>query len=313
MGKERKPMDILVMGSGGVGGYFGAKLARAGEAVTFVARGAHLDAIRAHGLRVKSSAEGEFVVRAPATDDPGEAGPADLVLFCVKSYDTETSARALAPAVGARTAILSLQNGVDNEEKIGAIVGPGHILGGVAYVFAAIESPGVIVHALGGRIVFGELDGSESARAQRIREVLDRAGIAVELSTQIQRVLWEKFIWIVALSGLTALTRCPVGVVRSVPETRTMFRLILDELVALAKGTGIELAPAAAEAVMMVTDHLPPTAYSSLHYDLTHGRRLELEALQGHALRLGERLGVPTPMCFAVYAALKPYLNGPPA
>ncbi len=306
-------MDILVMGSGGVGGYFGAKLARAGEAVTFVARGAHLDALRAHGVRVKSSAEGEFVVRAPATDAPGEAGPADLVLFCVKSYDTETTARALAPAVGSKTAILSLQNGVDNEEKIGAIVGPGHVLGGVAYVFAAIESPGVIVHALGGRIVFGELDGSESTRAGRIREILDRAGIAVELSTQIQRVLWEKFIWIVALSGLTALTRCPVGVVRSVPETRKMFRLILEELVALAKATGIELAPEAAEAVMMVTDNLAPTAYSSLHYDLTHGRRLELEALQGHALRLGERLRVPTPMCFAVYAALKPYLNGPPA
>ncbi len=306
-------MNILVMGSGGVGGYFGAKLARAGEAVTFVARGAHLDAIRTHGLRIKSSAEGEFVVRVPATDTPGDSGPADLVLFCVKSYDTEAAARALAPAVGPKTAILSLQNGVDNEEKIGAIVGPGHVLGGAAYVFAAIESPGVIVHSLGGRIVFGELDGSESARAARIRETLDRAGIPVELSTQIQRVLWEKYLFIVALGGMTALTRCPAGVIRSLPETRRMYRMILEEVTALAKAAGVGLPPEAAEAVMMATDNLAPTAYSSLHYDLTHDKRLELEALHGHAVRLGERLGVPMPMCFAVYAALKPYLNGPPA
>lgn len=306
-------MKILVMGTGGVGGYFGAKLARSGAAVTFVARGAHLNAIRAHGLRIKSSVEGEFVVRAFATDDPGTVGRQDLVLFCVKSFDTEAAARALGAAVGPETAILSLQNGVDNAEKVGAIVGPGHVLGGAAYVFAAIESPGVIVHSLGGWIVVGELDGSESSRALRIREVLDRAGISIELSTQIQRVLWEKYLFIVAQSGLTALTRCPVGVIRSVPETRKMYRLILEEVAALAKASGVGLAPEAVDAVIMATDNLPPNAYSSLHYDLTHGTRLELEALQGHAVRLGERLGVPTPVCFAVFAALKPYLDGPPA
>lgn len=305
-------MKILAMGSGGVGGYFGAKLARAGEAVTFVARGAHLNAIRAHGLRIKSSAEGEFVVTAPATDDPGETGPQDLVLFCVKSFDTEAAARSLGAAVGPGTAILSLQNGVDNEEKIAAIVGPGHVLGGAAYVFSTIESPSVIVHALGGRIVFGELDGSASPRTLRIRQALDRAAIPVELSPQIHRVLWEKYLFIVAQSGMTALTRCPIGVIRSVPETRKMYRLILEELAALAKALGIELAPEAADAVMMATDNLAPTAYSSLHYDLTRGKRLELEALQGHAVRLGERLGIPMPLCSAVYAALKPYLNGPP-
>ena len=306
-------MKILVMGSGAVGGYFGAKLARAGEAVTFVARGTHLNAIRAHGLRIKSRVEGEFVVTAPATDDPGGTGPADLVLFCVKSFDTEATARALGGAVGPETAILSLQNGVDNEEKIGAIVGPGHVLGGVAYIFATIESPGVIVHSLYGRIVFGELDGSESPRAERIRQTLNRAGIPAEISPQIQRVLWEKYLFIVAQSGMTALTRCPIGVIRSVPETRKMYRLILEELVALAKAAGVQLAPAAADAIMMATDNLAPTAYSSLHYDLTHGKRLELEALQGHAVRLGERLGIPMPMCSAVYAALKPYVNGPAA
>lgn len=306
-------MKILVMGSGGIGGYFGAKLARAGEAVTFIARGAHLEAIRAHGLRIKSSGEGEFVVQALATDNPAEAGPADLVLFCVKSFDTEAAARALQPVVGPATAVLSLQNGVDNEEKIAAVVGPGHVLGGVAYVFATIESPGVIVHSLGGRVVFGELDGGERARAGQIRETLERANIPAELSTQIQRALWEKYIFLVPLSGLTALTRCPIGVIRSVPETRRLFRQIVEELVALAKAAGITLAPDAAAAVMKATDNLAPTAHSSLHYDLTHGKRLELEALQGHAVRLGERLGVPTPICSAVYAALKPYVNGPPA
>ena len=306
-------MKILVMGSGGVGGYFGAKLARAGEAVTFVARGAHLNAIRTHGLRIKSRMEEELVVTAPATEDPSEAGPVDLILFCVKSFDTEAAARALGGAVGPETAILSLQNGVDNEEKIGAIGGPDHVLGGVAYVFATLESPGVIFHSLGGRIVFGELDGSETLRAWRIRDTLARAGIPVELSPQIQRVLWEKYLFIVAQSGMTALTRCPIGVIRSVPETRRMYRLIVEELAALAKAAGVPLLPSAADAVMMATDNLAPTAYSSLHYDLTHGKRLELEALQGHAVRLGERLGIPTPVCSAVYAALKPYLNGPPA
>lgn len=305
-------MKILVMGSGGVGGYFGAKLARAGEAVTLVARGAHLNAIRTQGLRIKSRVEGELVATAPATEDPSEAGPVDLILFCVKSFDTEAAARALGSAVGPETAILSLQNGVDNEEKIRAIAGPDHVLGGVAYLFATIESPGVIFHSLSGRIVFGELDGSETLRAWRIRDTLARAGIPVELSPQIQRLLWEKYLFIVAQSGMTALTRCPVGVIRSVPETRRMYRLIVEELAALAKAAGVPLLPSAADAVMMATDNLAPTAYSSLHYDLTHGKRLELEALQGHAVRLGERLGIPTPVCSAVYAVLKPYLNGPP-
>lgn len=306
-------MKILVMGTGGVGGYFGAKLARAGEAVTFAARGAQLEAIRAHGLGVKSSVEGEFAVRAPVTDDPAAAGPADLILFCVKSFDTEAAARALGASVGPETAILSLQNGVDNEEKIGAIVGPGHVLGGVAYIFSIVQSPGVIAHSVGGRIVFGELDGSETPRARRIRDTLAGAGIPVELSPQIQRALWEKYLFIVAQSGMTALTRCPIGVIRSVPETRKMYRTILEELAALAKASGVGLPPGAVDAIMTATDNLPAAMYSSLHYDLTHGRRLELETLQGYAVRLGERFGVPTPMCAAVYALLKPHLNGPPA
>jgi 2-dehydropantoate 2-reductase len=303
-------VKILVMGSGGVGGYFGAKLARAGEEVTFVARGSHLEAIRAQGLRIKSTADGEFVVTSDATEDPGTAGSVDLVLFCVKSFDTEAAARAIRPVVGPDTAVLSLQNGVDNEETVGAIVGPGHVLGGAAYVLATIEAPGVITHSFGGRIVFGELDGTDTPRAHRILEVLKRAAIPVECSPRIQRVLWEKYLFIAAQAGMTALTRCPIGVIRSIPETRRMYRLILEELAAVAKAAGVELSPQTVDDVMAAADGLGPTFTSSLHYDLIHGKRLELEALHGHAVRLGGKLGIPTPTLFSVYAALRPHRDG---
>ena len=306
-------MNILVMGSGGIGGYFGAKLCRAGLAVTFVARGAHLEAIRKNGLRIKSAADGEFVVTCPATDDPGGAGVADLILFCVKSYDTEAAAQAIRPAVGPDTAILCLQNGVDNEEKIGGIVGPDHVLGGAAYILATIESPGVIAHAFCGKIVFGELDGGDTPRARRILEALRSAGIPAEQSPRIREILWEKYLFIAAQAGMTAVTRCPIGVIRSIPETRRMYRLIVEELAAVAKAEGIELPPHTADGIMAAADNLGATFTSSLHYDLTHGRRLEIEALHGHAVRPGERHGVPTPTLFSVYAALRPYRDGAPA
>lgn len=315
-------MKILVMGSGGIGGYFGAKLCRAGKSVTFIARGAHLEAIRRNGLRIKSAADGEFVVVSPATDDPASAGIADLVLFCVKSYDTEAAAQGVLPAVGPNTAVLSLQNGVDNEEKIGGILGPGHVLGGAAHISATIESPGVIGHKVGGRIVFGELDGSKTPRAQRILEAFQNAGIPTELTTRTREILWEKYVFLTAMSGMTALTRCPIGVIRSIPETRRMCRLILEEVAALAKAAGVELPPQTVEGIMAALDGqqafgptppLPPATTSSLHHDLTRGRRLEIEALQGYAVRLGERHGVPTPITFSVYAALRPYRDGAPA
>lgn len=305
-------MKILVMGSGGVGGYFGAKLARAGEDVTFVARGAHLEAIRAHGLRIRSTTDGEFVVQSPATANPAPGRAADLVLFCVKSYDTEAAAETIRPAVGPETAVLSLQNGVDNEEKIERIVGRGHVLGGAAYVFATIESPGVITHSLGGKIVFGELDGDETPRCRRLLETFQRAGIPTEISPRIQRVLWEKYLFITAQAGTTALCRCPISVIRSTPETRKLYRLILEELAAVAKAAGIALGPETVDTIMGAADKLAPTATSSMHWDLTHGRRLELEALHGHAVRLGETLGVPTPILFSLYAALRPHRDGAP-
>jgi 2-dehydropantoate 2-reductase len=305
-------MRIVVMGSGGTGGYFGAKLARAGEDVTFVARGAHLEAIRTSGLRVKSALDGEWVVKAAAVERLDGHPPADIVLFCVKSFDTESAAEVIRPVVGPRTGVLSIQNGVDNEDKLARILGPGRVMGGAAQVFAVIEAPGVIAHHLLGRILFGEMDGAESERARAFLGACERAGIPAEISRNVVRTLWEKYVFLVAHAGMTALTRCPAGVIRALPEPRRMYRLLVEELTALGRAAGAGLDPSMPDTCMKMLDALGPGAYSSLHYDLTHGKRLELEALHGHAVRLGERYGIDTPMLFAVYAALRPYLDGAP-
>ena len=305
-------MRIVVMGSGGTGGYFGAKLARAGEDVTFVARGAHLEAIRARGLRVKSAIDGEWVVRAPAVERLAGLPPADLVLFCVKSFDTDIAGEVIKPVVGPGTGVLPVQNGVDNEERLERILGPGHAMGGVAQVLATIEAPGVVSHRFLGRIVFGEMDGLPSERARAFLQACERAGIQAQISANMLRALWEKYVFIAAHAGMTALTRSPAGVVRAVPETRAMYRLILGEMVALGNASGAGLDADLVESSMGMLDNLGAAFTSSLHHDLAEGKRLELEALHGHAVRLGERHGIPTPMLFAVYAALRPYADGPP-
>jgi 2-dehydropantoate 2-reductase len=305
-------MRVLIVGAGGVGGYFGARLARAGVPVTLLARGAHLAAMQRDGLRVRSAVEGESVARVTAVADVTGLPPADAVLFCVKSFDTETAAAAIRPVIGPGTAVVSLQNGVDNEETLARVLGPGHAVGGVAYVFAAIESPGVIAHRFAGHVVFGELDGQPSPRLEALRAAFTQAGVRAEVSPDIRRTLWQKYVMITAQAGMTALSRAPIGVIRAVPESRQMYRRIAEELTALAAASGVDLGRDAVEGVMKAADGLAPEAYSSLHHDLTQGRRLELETLHGHAVRLGERLGVPTPTTFAVYAALKPHLDGRP-
>jgi 2-dehydropantoate 2-reductase len=303
-------MRVLVAGAGGVGGYFGAKLARAGTAVTFLARGPHLAAMRRDGLRVRSTVDGEFGVKVDAVDDVRGGDLADVVLFCVKSFDTETAAVAIRPVVGPDTAVVSLQNGVDNEDTLARVLGAGHAVGGVAYVFASIEAPGVIAHRLGGRVVFGELDGRASPRLERLRDVFVAAGVPAEVVADIRRVLWEKYLMITAQAGTTALTRSPIGVVRSVPETWRLYRLMAEELAALARAEGVRLDGGVVEAVVKVAEGLAPEALSSMYHDLVQGRRLELEALHGRAVRMAERLGVSMPTVFAVYAALKPYVDG---
>jgi 2-dehydropantoate 2-reductase len=303
-------MRVAVVGAGGVGGYFGAKLARAGESVVVLARGAHLEAIRRDGLRVRSALEGEFTAKVEAVDSFAGQPPADMALFCVKSFDTRRAAEALRPALGPATGVVSLQNGVDNEEAIDEVLGAGRALGGAAFIFSTIEAPGVIAHTLLGRIVFGEMDGRVSERAVRLRDALATAGVPVELSTDMRRVLWEKYLLIAAQAGTTALARVPIGVIRETPETWRMYRRIVEELAAVARAAGVALPPGVVETIVTAAAGLAPAARSSLYHDLVHDRRLELEALHGHAVRLGERLGVPTPTVFAVYAALKPHAAG---
>ncbi|MET0849854.1 MAG: 2-dehydropantoate 2-reductase [Candidatus Rokuibacteriota bacterium] len=305
-------MRIVVMGSGGTGGFFGAKLARAGEDVTFVARGEHLAKIRAEGLRVRSAVEGEWVVKSPAHERLDGQPPADVVLFCVKSFDTESAAEIVRPVVGPDTGVLSIQNGVDNEDKLARVLGAGHVLGGMAQVFATIEGPGVIRHVTLGRIVFGEMDGRETARAQAFLAACRRAQIPSEISTDVTRTLWEKYAFLNAHAGATALTRCPVGAIRRLPEGRELYRRLLEEMVAIARATGVRLADGYVEQSMKMVEAMAPGFASSLLFDLTQGKRIEVDSLHGHAVRLGERHGVPTPTLFTVYAALLPHLNGPP-
>jgi len=298
------------MGSGGVGGYFGAKLQRAGERVTLVARGPHLDAIKRAGLAIRSASEGDTVVKPGVVERLEGVDRADAVLFCVKSFDTDDAAARLWSVLGPDTPVLSLQNGVDNEDKIDAKLGAGRAMGGVAQVFATIESPGVIRHHAAGRIIFGELDGRISDRAERLRDAFARAEVPVELSRTIRRALWEKYLLICAVGGTTAVTRETIGAVRGTPATWQLFRRILEEVAALARASGVDLADDAVDQIMMFAETIPPANRASLAQDVLQGRRLELEALHGHAARLGERLGVPTPAIFAVYAALAPHAAG---
>ena len=231
--------------------------------------------------------------------------------MCIRDrFDTDDAAARLWSVLGPDTPVLSLQNGVDNEDKIDAKLGAGRAMGGVAQVFATIESPGVIRHHAAGRIIFGELDGRISDRAERLRDAFARAEVPVELSRTIRRALWEKYLLICAVGGTTAVTRETIGAVRGTPATWQLFRRILEEVAALARASGVDLADDAVDQIMKFAETIPPANRASLAQDVLQGRRRELEALHGHAARLGERLGVPTPAIFAVYAALAPHAAG---
>lgn len=300
-------MKIAVMGSGGIGGYFGGLLARAGEDVTFIARGAHLEAIRKNGLQVNSVA-GDFHVRAPATHDPAAVGPADLVLFCVKAYDAESAGRHIRPMVGPRTVVLSLLNGVDSQEKLAAILGEEAVMAGVVHILSTISAPGIISQTAGPRsIKFGEKDGRTTARAEKILGVLKGAGVNAALSARIQVDLWEKFLFICAQGGVTALGRLSIGEILACAETAAFYRGVMDEVAAVGRAKGVPLPGDAADRAMAFARGLQPGMRSSLAHDLGQGNRLELETLAGCVVRYGREAGVPTPFNFAIYACLKPH------
>ena len=301
-------MKIAVYGAGGVGGYFGGRLAQAGADVHLIARGAHLDALRADGLRVES-VDGDFAVDAPATDDPAEVGPCDYVLFTVKSFDTAAAARELDPLIGEDTAVISLQNGVDNEGIIADEVGRAHVLGGVAYIFSTIAEPGVIEHT-GGPTSFtiGEFDGSRSERAARLLERCEHAdGMDADLSASIREDLWEKAAFICAHSGMTATARLPLGEIREQEASWEMYRRLFEEACAVGRAAGVELTDETVEEWLSFAEGLEADAYSSLHYDLTHGKPMELEGLHGAIVRRAREHDVAVPMNEAVYGILAPW------
>jgi 2-dehydropantoate 2-reductase len=300
-------MKILIMGTGGVGGYYGGLLAQQGNEVTFIARGAHLYAIRHEGLKVKS-VHGDFhVFPANATDDPINVGPVDLILFCVKTYHTEAAAQAIRPAVGHRTVVMSLQNGVDAAEQIGSTVGTEHVVGGVTWLSSAVEEPGVIKQiSQFRRIVFGELDGSRSERIQAIYEVLEQTGVTVEISEEIQKVLWTKLVFITAASSVGSLTRLPMGDYRAIPETRSLLASIMREVESLARAQNVNLDADVVEKWLEFIDNAAPSIKPSMQLDVEGGHRTELESMIGVVGRKGRELGIPTPVSDIVYAALLP-------
>lgn len=300
-------MKILIMGTGGVGGYYGGLSAQQGHDVTFIARGAHLYAIRHEGLKVKS-VHGDFhVFPANATDEPINVGIVDLVLFCVKTYNTDEAAQAIRPAVGRQTVVLSLQNGVDAAERIGSVIGPEHVVGGATWLSSAVEAPGVIKQiSQFRRIVFGELGGGRSERIQSIYDVLNQTGIAVEISENIQKVLWTKFVFISAVSSIGSLTRLPMGAYRAVPETRSLISGIMQEVEALAHAQGITLDPDVVQKSLEFMDNAAPHIKPSMQLDVEAGSRTELESMVGVIGRKGRELGIATPVADFVYAALLP-------
>lgn len=300
-------MKIAMMGSGGIGGYYGGLLARAGHDVTFIARGAHLAALRAHGLRVKS-VHGDFTI-APvrATDTPAGVGPVDLVVICVKTPDTDQAAHAIEPMVGPNTTVMSLQNGIDAAERIGAVVGREHVIGGVTWISSAIEGPGVIRQISQFRhIVSGELDGRITPRVRAIVGTFESTGVTVELADDILKTLWTKFVFIASISGVGSLTRLEIGDYRDVPETRALLESLMREVEAVARADGVLLDTDMVEQALAIVDEAAPNIEPSMQRDVKAGRRSELESMIGVVGRKGRELEVPTPIVDVVYAALLP-------
>lgn len=300
-------MRIAVIGVGGLGGYYGGLLARAGHEVAFVARGVHLAALREKGLEVKS-VHGDFrVTAAIATDRPAEIGPVDLVLVCVKTTGLDDAARAALPLLGPDTVVMGLQNGIDSAERIGAITGMDRVLGAVTWIAANIEAPGVIRQvSTFRRIVLGELDGRLTPRAERTAAALGGMGVAVEATDNIRKALWTKFVFIAGFSGMGALTRLGVGDYRGVPEARSLMAGLMREAEALAHASGVALDAGVVDQALAHIDGSPAGTKPSMQRDVESGRPSELESIIGVIRRRGRERGIPTPTADMVYAALLP-------
>jgi 2-dehydropantoate 2-reductase len=303
-------MKIAIMGSGGLGGYFGAKLLAGGADVHFIARGRHLEAMRREGLRI----EGPEPIHARtvrATDDPGEVGVADLVMLCVKLWDTEDAIARIRPMVGPGTTIISFQNGVLKDDYLRAAFDERQLMGGVGYVATTISAPGVI-RQTGPmqRLLFGEFDGSRSNRGHALLDACLAGGIKAELSDDIVREIWQKYVFLVGLSGTTTTIRKPIGPIRSNPQTRAFLLDVMREVVAVGRAHGVALPPDYAQVRLQLADDVAPDMTSSMHHDLQRGNRLEVRWLAGGVVELGKAKGVPTPLNRAIADILALHADG---
>jgi 2-dehydropantoate 2-reductase len=290
-------MKIAFMGSGGVGGLIGARLAQAGCDVSFIARGAHLAAMREHGLKLESPVGNVHLPNVRVTDDPGSLGPVDIVVIAVKLWDTGAAARAIAPLIGPDTGVLSLQNGVRKDEILRPIFGERALMGGVAYMGTAISRPGVILHTgTLQRVVFGEYDGRRSKRAEALLGFLQKTGIDARLSDDIRRSIWEKFVFLVGMAAVTATIRLPLGPILKHPLTRQFYLDAMREAAAVGRAHGVRLPEDIAEERLAFSDTLPASMTASLQLDLERGNPLEVEWLSGSVVELGAAVGVPTPI-----------------
>ncbi|HSS83864.1 MAG TPA: 2-dehydropantoate 2-reductase [Reyranella sp.] len=307
-------MRIAVVGTGGVGGGYGAALAKAGADVTFIARGAHLAAMKSKGLKVESARGDTHLVPTQATDDPKTVDPVDVVLFCVKLWDVESAGEAIKPMVAANTAVIPLQNGVDAAERLAPILGKTAVMGGVANISATIAEPGVIRQTgTVMRMVFGELDGGKSARAEAFAALCGKAGIDGVASPAILTDLWMKFILLASNASIMALTRLPVGKLRDDPDIAPWFTTAYEEVTAVGRAAGVALPADAVDKTLNFNRNAPPNLMASMAVDLLRGNRIELPWLSGKVLELGKKHGVATPTHAFMYAALKPYIMGVPA
>jgi 2-dehydropantoate 2-reductase len=307
-------MKIAILGSGAVGGYYGAKLAQAGHDVTFIARGAHLEAIRRDGLSIKSPALGDFVATGRAEEDTRRVGPVDLVIVGVKAYDNPTALPMITPMLGETTSVLTLQNGVDSINEVAAIAGEERVIGGTTYIATALSAPGVIEQTgTHRRIVFGEVFGElprMSPRVTAIHDALTAADIQSEAVGDGRVPIWEKFIFLVSLAGFTGATRLPIGPVWADQFIRQQFLAGCREIEAVARAEGV---PVAADRILQIEEYvgsIPGTMRSSLLIDLAQGKRIEVEALHGSVVRRAAARGVPVPIMSTLYAVLKPFADG---
>jgi 2-dehydropantoate 2-reductase len=305
-------LKIVMMGSGGVGGFFGGHLARSGHDVSFVARGAHLEALRKNGLTIENKTQGDIhIPGVKVTDDPASLGTADLVILSVKLWDTEAAAQAIRPIVGPHTGVLSLQNGVVKDDILRRFFDPAQVMGGVCYVATHIARPGV-VEQVGSmqRIVVGEYDGRKSQRAQALYEALAQSGVAAELSSDVRRAIWEKYVFLVGLSATTTTMRSTIGPIRENPRTRAFLHDIMREVVAVGRALGVALPEDYADQRLAFADTVPATMTSSMHHDLERGNRIEVAWLSGGVVELGRKAGVATPCNRAVWDILELYSQG---